>query len=156
MVPENIYRGSVKSWGLGKAQTGTYQFQLVCQFTEAAKDADALDEGFVPLEKPLSKTIFLPITANTKAGALADLQFIGYDRATLSSASLIPGSPASFDFKNRPVVAQCQHDNWNGRDREKWRICRRKASAKMAREDISQFDNLFAKDDEEVSADLPI
>lgn len=149
MTPEGLYRGKITNQGLGKANTGTYQFQLGILVTEVAKDHDDVSAGFKPLDKPIKKTIFLPITQNTKQGVLADLQFLGYDRKTISSAALIPGSPASFEFKDKVAVVQCRHDSWNGKDREKWSICRRKAAAAMSREDVTQFDALFANEEEE-------
>ena len=159
MTPATIYRGSIikNGWGLGKAQTGTYQLAIKVRVAEVAKDEDDLAAGFKPLEKPLTKTVFLPITGGTKNFVLADLQHIGYDRKTLVSAALIPGSPASFDFSDRPVVVQCVHDEWNGKEREKWKICRRKEAAAFAREDATQFDSLFGSDEEGTdSADVPI
>ena len=154
MVSEGVYRGRVTRWGLGKARTGTYQLEMSVDVIEEAKDQDDLAAGYKPLTKVLKRTLFMPITAGTKAFVLADLAFIGFDKKTLASAYLIPGTPASFDFAGKEFPVQCKHDEYNGKTNEKWRICRRKETASgMAREDISQFDSLFANDEDEGNSD---
>lgn len=161
MQATGVYRGRAKTWGLGKAGTGTPQFVIGLQVTEMARDEYDPTAGFEPLQDsegqpaPLKRQVFMAITPGTQKMVEANLKSLGYTGA-LKASRLNPGNPDSHDFSKLDILVQCSHDNYQGRDREKWELARQMRS-QMTREDQDQFDQMFAgvTDDEIAKAPEP-
>lgn len=146
MIAEGIYRAKVlnkkDSWGLTKAKTGNYQFFIKVQVTgKHSEDAEEIDES----AGPLVRTLYLPITDKTKDRVLGELKTIGYDRPTLQSKAIVPGSSESLNFADRECLVRCEHNDYNNKVSEKWNLHRERE--KLPEEDLSQFDSMFDRDD---------
>lgn len=156
MTPEGVYQATIKDNGLVKARTGNFQIQLLINVTHDEENNELVDEKTQTI-RPLKRSIFMPITPKTKGRVLSELEAIGYDikdengKLALKAKALVPGTDESFLFKGKAIWVECQHDEWQGKVREKWSICRRKMGG-ISREDESQFDTLFSNEDGESDA----
>lgn len=149
MQATGLYRGRAHTWGLGKAGTGTPQWVLGLTVSEIARDEYDPRAGFESLQDdkgepaPLKRQVFMAITPGTKNMVEANLKALGYT-GPLKSSRLNPGNPDSFDFAKADILVTCSHDNYQGRDREKWELARQMRS-QMTREDQDQFDQMFGE-----------
>lgn len=147
MQAEGVYKAKITDNGLGKSRTGNFQAQLLVVITHDEDGAELVDPS-TSAPRPLKRTVFLPITPKTKARVLSELECLGYDlkdeagKLVLKAKALIPGTEESFVFKGKEVWLECSHEEWQGKVREKWQICRRKMGG-ISAEDASQFDSIF-------------
>ena len=101
------------------------------------------------LEFPYERTLFFTLTEATIGTAskpgwvLETLRFLGF-QAT-SFGALDPSHPEHVSFVNNTHDAICQHEAYEGKDRERWNLWRgeRPPAAPIAREGIRKLDAMF-------------
>jgi hypothetical protein len=152
MISEGLYKVAVHkgrdAWGLSKSSKGTLQFPLVVDVLEAAsEDAEEIekqDEKGKPLDPP-QRTIFMYVSTQTWERTLRELQQIGYPHKKLIPQALSVGNDQSFDFGGIEFTAQCKHEEYKGKPKERWQVYRPKGVA-MTDEDLSQFESTFGNE----------
>lgn len=90
--------------------------------------------------------IFIYITEGTAEFVIDDLARIGYDKPSFKF--LNSGVPGHFDFTNREFEAFCEHEEYEGKTKEKWRIAKPRnhiESAPLDDKEVRQLDSLFGK-----------
>jgi hypothetical protein len=139
-----IYQGTIKRWGLTKARTGTVQFYFAAVVDHKAKDNDDPAQGWDATDKAFPVSVYMPITANTIGRVIDELKSIGF--TSTSPMDLDPKSPTAHDFQGTGVKLSMEHDEYQGKTRERWRISRRIGSNPLDDEARETFLNLFGEE----------
>lgn len=155
LTEEGVYKAQVLSWGLGKAATGTFQFSLSVKVVAKAIEDDPSvgleeltairrddDGNDTEVPAPIKRTVFLYLSPKTKDRTLAALKSLGYPHDTLKAEALNAGNVDSHDFAKSPIFVECHHEEYRGKDKEKWELARQPRK-ELDRESLDQFNNLF-------------
>ncbi len=152
---EGVYRGFVKDWKLtqaGKNNDGNFQFRLTVRVEEKAIDDDNPKAGFVDLEQPFTRTVFMTITPNTLGRVVDELKFIGFTSDNILNLDPENG-PDPHDFSGTEVPLYCKHDEYNGKVTDKWNISRRKEVKPITGDKAEQLVALFGDKFKELMSD---
>lgn len=142
---EGRYWVKVLAQAFGKSKNkGTPEFSL-----------RVLVLGIVDPEKPdgdllqcpkNERTIYLYITENTAEYVLRDLERIGFDKSSFKF--LNPANEFFHDFKDQEFEAFCEHEEYQGERKEKWRFSKPRGQmdvAPLEADEVRKLDNLFGK-----------
>jgi hypothetical protein len=119
------YQGKIVNQILGENSKGNPELQLVVQPTAM------YDEKGEPckLSFPYSRTIYLVLTEatigtpETPGWVVQTLNALGFNGK--SFGELEPGQPDSWSCIGQAVDLRCDHDEYEGKEREKWSIARK-------------------------------
>jgi hypothetical protein len=141
---------------------GRYECRIVNQvLTENAKGNPELQLTVLPLRKfsgqeaedlsdDYTRTIYLTMTDATMGTAqqpgwvYETLLFLGFNGGSFAQLDL--DSDHAISFIDKLIQCTCQHDTYNGREREKWTIRRGDAATQakpMAKKEIKSLDSRF-------------
>lgn len=105
-LPEGIYTGTIKSWGLSEAKTGT--LQVFFRF-------EVSHEGEVS-----EWTIFRPITEASAEYTFADLRSLGYPLDTFDE--LEPDHPKAHSFSGLEIPVELTTEEYQGKSKPRWQF----------------------------------
>jgi hypothetical protein len=138
MYAEGNYRVRIASQALTTSSNGNLQLSL--GFRPIQKDGE-------PFQGAYDRTLYLSLTPNT-IGTLENpgwvtrtLKQMGYDRQDLTG--LDTSSPNFFDFTGREYDLYCTHEEYDGKDREKWAVSKGRRQQQPA--DPSTVSQLLGK-----------
>jgi hypothetical protein len=140
---KGVYRGRITEQALGESSNGNAQ--IVIRFEVTAKVER--DNSMSQVEER-QRTAFLTITEKTIDRIAQQLQALGYDRE--SFRFLDPRQPGYFDLTNTEADFVCNHEEYQGKNREKWQVRTPYESGPLEVKPIEskklrEIDNLFGK-----------
>ncbi len=134
------YLGKVVSQALGKTKNGNDQFVLTFVVQGKIDPADP-DGALIECEK-YERTVFRVFTPKTIEYIVNDLRTLGFEGGSFSL--LDPETPSYHDFTGQEFAFTCEHDTYDGQEREKWGIAREGGGLKVERLDNKAIRNLDA------------
>lgn len=132
-----VYIGKIKNWYRGVSQNGSAYIEFVVFVTERETEEGEREKLETPFSVPVTRYMTpgaLPITA-------ADLAYLGYTDG--DPAKLDRDHPQAFNFRDKEVYVRCDHDEYQGKTREKWNLQRRKRPATA--EERKRIDSTLAE-----------
>jgi hypothetical protein len=145
LTPEGLYKAKIRSWGITRAKTGTFQIYFDLRIDQRANNEDDPKMGFTNTERPLIRTLYMALTPNTQERVFSELRYIGYDREHLSRADLDPTSGTAYNFEGTEVLVSCTHEEYRDKMREKFQVARRRSFVPLTPDQGENFDNLFSE-----------
>lgn len=141
LIETGKYRGRITDYGVTQSLAGQklptvfVTFELVGRYDP--------ETGEVEPCSPESRTYFKSISPRTIDWLLADLKTIGFDKPGLEY--LDPEAPDAADLFGREIDIVCQHETYDGRDRERWSIHRERTREKINRQSLARLDAQFSE-----------
>src|SRR5262249_46462476 len=127
MRDEGIYKVRATSWGWAETTNGFDQFWM--RFDILGK-ADKADPEADPQACDRGEGVWsITLVDETADWLISTVQHLGYDGADL--LGLEPDQPGAFNFEGTEFLAECKHEQHNGKTRAKWSVYKK---AKQARE----------------------
>ncbi len=133
MREEGLYRVRAVSWGWAVTTNDHDQFWMRFEVVGKA-DPDADPQACEPGTGVWSITL----SDGTADWLISTVQHLGYDGDDL--LSLDPDQPGAFNFEGTEFLAECKHEEHNGRTREKWTVYKK---AKPAKERLQALNARF-------------
>ena len=113
-LDEGKYRGRICEWSLSQSKTKkTPQFAVTCELI-GYYDRDQLND----MSGSDKRTVFKFITENTVDYFIEDMRKLGWNGDQF--AELNPDHPGGHNFKDVEVDLTCEHETYEGKDRERW------------------------------------
>lgn len=112
------YLGIVIEQAFSESSNGNAQFILRCQVVGKFDENGTLCE--FPSGRVRERSVFMTITENTIDFVIDALRAIGYEGSTFSG--LDPQTPGFHNFASHEIPLYCQHEEYQGQWRERWRI----------------------------------
>jgi hypothetical protein len=126
---EGFYCGVIIDWGFGKSSKDTPQWVAKIRITGKSNNPNSMTGGFTDLDKPFITNVFLPFTGNAiefSGRALRSLGYTGTDARELDPAVAADSGLKGHDFGSKEVYLVCEHDEWNGKPKERFTFARKR------------------------------
>jgi hypothetical protein len=140
MIEQGRYRGRIVKYGVTRSQTGKKHPTVFIQFALIGRYD--LSRGQLVQCPEAERTYFKAVTPNTIDWLVADLKAIGYDKPGLEY--LDPDVPGAVNLFGVEIDVDCDYDDYDGRDRERWSIHREPNREKLHRDELATLDAEFA------------
>ena len=138
------YIGQLTNQQLGKTSNGNPQ--IVLTFNIIGK-VDLSDPQGALLDCPkYERTVYRVITNKTIDYVLKDMEAIGFEGN--SFGQIDSSMPGFQDLRGKEIELFCDHDNYEGKEKEKWGIYTEFEGAKVEKleaADVRKLDTLFGK-----------
>lgn len=136
------YWGQVQSQQFGETSNGNPQFVLTV-LVYASVDPSAPDKTYDCIQN--ERSIFRTITDKTAEWFWQDMDALGYQGDSFSG--LDPDNPQHHSFVGQSILVRCEHEEYNGKMRERWSIGGRRAlSVKPVEQGaLRKLDALFGR-----------
>jgi hypothetical protein len=142
---EGRYWVKVLSQALGKSKKkGTPEFALRV-LVMGRVNPEQPDGDLLPCNKA-ERTIYLYITEGTAEYVIRDLERIGFDKPSFKF--LDPNNEHFHDFAGSEFEAFCDHEEYEGKQNEKWRFAKPRGQSDVApleASEVRKLDSLFGK-----------
>ena len=137
---KGTYQAKIVKQSLGENSKGNPELQLTLQPTAVVLQNGELAEQPFPYERTIYLT-FTDGTLGTEANpgwVLQTLAYLGFEGGSFADIE-------KHDFTGQEVTALCAHDNYQGKEREKWSILRPRTAAPVKPLDKKGLRTLDAK-----------
>lgn len=140
--PEGLFIGKIVNHVLGETKTG--KPQLIITFIVIGKRDPANPDGpLITVYEQFDRTIYRVITNKTIDFVLQDLAQLGFQGDSFSELDC--NSQVHQDFRGQECNVYCKHDNYNGRDNEKWSFAHGDIVKPLPATSVLKLDALFGK-----------
>lgn len=122
------YRVKIAKQAFGKNKKDNFELQLTIKPIGVYSKPNSPDEQLSEFDAPYERTIFLTLTEGTlgtteKPGwVMQNLTYLGFNGD--SFAQLDPNDKDAISFVGLELDARCDHEDYEGKEREKWNIIR--------------------------------
>lgn len=142
---EGRYWVKVTGQAFGKSKKkGTPEFSLRV-LVKGRINPEQPDGDLLPCNQN-ERTIYLYITEGTAEFVLRDLERIGFDKSSFKF--LNPSNEHFHDFRDAEFEALCDHEEYEGKQNEKWRFAKPRGQmdvAPLEADEVRKLDALFGK-----------
>jgi hypothetical protein len=145
------YKARIDDYGIFQSTAGQQHPTVFIRFTlTGACDPASGEVEDCPAE---TREYRKAITDKTIDWLLSDLKAAGYDRPSLSGSD--PEAPGAVDLFGREIDVVCDHETYDGAPRERWSIHREPRRQRVARDELTRLDALYADKIRKVLGDGP-
>ncbi len=135
------YRGRIVAQALSETSTGNTQFVLTFDVLGLY---DPTQPETLAMAPEGQRSVFRVITEKTIDYFMEDLKYLGFDKATFGA--LDPSSPNHHSFAGQEIDVICSHEEYEGKQREKWSLSRGGGGLNLKPVDnkaVRRLDSLF-------------